>query len=419
MPTARAVRLDSVETMINDLLPRLEPGPGPPGRGRPPVLPVALLWGALLLTVLGGTPSQRRVWQTITTGGLRRYPALAISDEAVRLRLVAMRPEAMEAAFAAITTALHDQLPGDQSLAPRFPGGVFALDASTLDKVARPFAPGEPRPLAGRIHALYDVRRQLFQAIVLTDLPRQHEQVAAPVLLDQVPPDSLVLMDRGSTSYPRFDALTAQGQAFITRVRDNASYTVRQTLSDTTSVTDELIWLGTHRADRAAQTYRLVTISGATAPRRYLTNVLSPAVLSPAEIATCYRRRWDIERVFKVITRDLGLAWIWSRQWPLIELQIWATLLIAQMASALRQEVARRAAVPVEEVSLELLLRLAPVLLAGSAGNLADRLARDGPRWGLIRPVRRVSPVVPTGLPWTPPPADLALTRRGRSARKP
>ena len=419
MAASRVSRLASIETLILDLLPRLEPAPGPPGRGRPPVVPLALIWGALLLTVLGGSPSQRAVWHTIAGGGLRGYPALPVSDEAIRQRLLAIQPDAMRAAFATITAALREDLVGDTALASAFPGGVFALDATTLDKVARPFGHGQERPLAGRLHTLYDVRRQLFHALVLTDQPHQNERVAAPDLLAQVPAASLVLMDRGYTAYPAFDALTTAGQAFITRLSDNASYTVRHTLTATATVTDEVIWLGAYRADQAAHSYRLVTIPTATGPRRYLTNVLEPQVVSPAEIATCYRRRWDIERAFKTLKRDLGLAWIWSRQWAMIELQIWATLLIAQISSALRQEVARRARVPVEEVSLELLLRTMPLLALGQEGDLVEWLARSGAQWGLIRPVRRVRDPVPTSLPWTPLPPELPRTRTPRYARKP
>lgn len=418
MLPAQAARLAPVKTLLLDLLPCLDPPPGPPRPGRPPVVPLAVLWGALFLSILGGSPSQRDIWRTIASGRLGRYPALPVCTEAVRLRLLTIPPAAMESALTAITATLGETLMGDTTLAPGFAGGVFALDATTLDKVARPFGPGQPRPLAGRIHTLYDVRRQLFHALVLTDRPRQNDQVAAPDLLAQLPANSLVLMDRGYTSYPRFDALTDQGQAFITRLRDNASFTVRHTLTATPTVTDEVIWLGAYRADRARHSFRLVTIRSGTTVRRYLTNVLHPDRLGPAQIAACYRRRWDIERAFKTLKRDLGLAWIWSRTWPLIELQIWATVLIAQVASALRQEVANRAGVPVEQVSLELMLRVVPQVAADRTGDLVEWLATTGAQWGLIRPVRRVRDPVPADLPWTPLPADLVLTRLPRYAGK-
>src|SRR5690606_25638245 len=132
MLPAQTARLAPVTSLILTLLPCLDPVPGPPRRGRPPVVPIALLWSALFLAVLGGSPSQRGIWRTIASGRLGRYPALPISSEAVRLRLLTIPPAAMASAFTAITTTLRETLPGDTSLAPRFPGGVFALDATTL-----------------------------------------------------------------------------------------------------------------------------------------------------------------------------------------------------------------------------------------------------------------------------------------------
>lgn len=396
-----------------DLVPHLEPSPRPPGPGRPPVVPLTLLWAAILDTMLDGPLCQRAVWSRITAGGLLRYPALQITNQAIHHRLQHLPATTMAHAFTTITDACQTGRPVTTPVAA-FPGGIYALDSTTLDKVARPMLGETDRPLAGRIHALFDVGRHLYRAIILSDRPREHEQVAAPDLLAQVPPDSLVVMDRGYLNYPRFDALSTQGQAFITRLRENSSFTSRHVLTDQQGVRDELIWLGAFRADKAARTYRLVTIG----TRRYLTNVLNPDVLSPAAIAACYRERWAIERAFNTLKRELGLAWIWSRQWAVIELQLWATLLLAQIVSVVRHAVAVRAGVPVDEVSTELLLRRAPRVLTGRVGDLIEIMAREGRAWGLIRPVRRVRIDVPPRLPWVPWPATMELTRPPRYAGK-
>jgi hypothetical protein len=407
------VRTDAVRTLMFAFVPHLEPSPRPPGPGRPPVVPLALLWSALLDTMLDGQLCQRSIWSRITAGGLLRYPALQITNQAVHDRLCHLPPASMAHAFTTITDACQAVLPVTSPVAA-FPGGIFAMDSTTLDKVARPMLGETDRPLAGRIHALFDVTRHLYRAIILTDRPRENEQVAAPDLLAQVPPDSLVVMDRGYINYPRFDALTTDGQAFITRLRDNGSFTSRHILTDAQGVRDELIWLGGYRADKAAHTYRLVTIG----TRRYLTNVCNPDVLSPAAIAACYRERWEIERAFNTLKTELGLTWIWSRHGTLIDLQVWATLLLAQIVSVVRHAVAVRAGVPLAEVSSAMLLRRAPRLLAGRTGDLIALMANEGRNWGLIRPVRRVTIAVPPDLPWVPWPNTLELTRTPRYHRK-
>ena len=410
---SQSVSLDAVRSLMLEFVPRLDPSPQPPGPGRPPVVPLTLLWAAILDTLLDGPLCQRAVWSRITAGGLLRYPALQITNQAVHHRLQRVSAETMAQAFTTITDACVAAI--RVALPPAFPGGIYALDSTTLDKVARPLLGEQDRRLAGRVHAVFDVGRHLYRAIILSNRPRENEQVAAPDLLAQVPPNSLVVMDRGYINYSRFDGLTTDGQAFITRLRDNGSYTTRHVLTDEQGVRDELIWLGTYRADRAAHIYRLVTIGS----RRYLTKVLNPDVLSPAEVAACYRERWEIERVFNTLKTELGLAWIWSRHWQLIELQLWATLLLAQIVSVVRHAIAVRAGVPVAEVSSAMLLRRAPRLLAGRTGDLIAIMAAEGRNWGLIRPVRRVTVEVPADLPWVPWPTTLTLTRPPRYARKP
>ena len=49
-----------LETLLGDL--DLEPA-GPPGPGRPRVIPALVLWGALITCVLEGQPSQRAIWR--------------------------------------------------------------------------------------------------------------------------------------------------------------------------------------------------------------------------------------------------------------------------------------------------------------------------------------------------------------------
>lgn len=422
-PREAAVPLDQIEALLADLVPLLEVD-RPARRGRPATLAAGLVWGALLTVILHGGSSLRGVWRLIATTGLWHYPAVDLTDEGVRSRLLALGWEPMERLYRLVTEALQARFPGDSTLAPAFAGGVFALDATTLDKLAKPLQSplGPQTVLAGRLNTLFDVRRQLFAEVIPIDEPTQNERVTAPDLLATMPAHSLLVLDRGYTSYPAYDALTAAGQAFITRLRRNAAVTTRWVLTDTPVVRDEEIWLGTYRADRAGYPYRVVTIRGGTQTRQYLTNVLSPALLPPVEVHRLYRRRWDIERAFKTIKQDLGLASLWASRRDLVLVQVWATLVVMQIASALRAEVARRADVPVEEVSLEILLTVLPRLAmhAHRTGqDVLDLVVARARGIELIRPVRRVGLDIPADLPWEPPPPDLPTWRTPRYAGKP
>lgn len=136
-------RLEAIEALLADLMPPVVVAPV--RRGRPEVLPSALLWSAMLFCILHGTPRQRAVWRLVSGSGLWRQPAVPVSAEAVRQRLIDAGPEPMATRFTQITDALVDRYHGDPTLAPFAVGGVYALDATTLDKV-----PGTPRPTVPR-----------------------------------------------------------------------------------------------------------------------------------------------------------------------------------------------------------------------------------------------------------------------------
>lgn len=418
LPAAPPPTLDGIEQVLADLIPQLQLAPAT--RGRPEVLPSALLWGALLVCVLDGHPTQRAIWRVATGSGLWSFAPVLVTPEAVRKRLVAQDPELLQAVFTQATALLTARWHGDLTLAPFATGGVYALDDTTLDKVAKtlPTTDGPVRPLAGRLHTVFDVRRQCFQTVLPTALPSENERVAAPELLASLPPRSLVLFDRGYLSFKLYDDITDGKRFFVTRLSDQVTFTPTHVLTDTKVITDVLGFLGSYRADRGKHCYRLVTVRGSFGTRRYLTNVRKPKRLTPAQLVALYAQRWDIELAFKLVKRELGLHLIWATSWPMILLQIWATLLIAQVVLVLRLQLARRAGVELFDVSLALLLRDLPRYVARGEPDVLGTIAARGRYGGIIRPSRRIRVAVATNLPITPPPKGHRRVQVPRYAGK-
>jgi Transposase DDE domain len=410
--------LDGIERTLAALIRHLPLDPRT--RGRPEVLPTAMLWAGILLCILRGTPTQRAVWRAVTGAGLWSYAPIAITPEGVRKRIAGLGPETIQAVFGQLTAHLVAHWTGDTRLAPIARGGVYALDDTTLDKVARtlPTADGPVRPLAGRLHTVFDVRRQCFQRVLPTDRAFENERTAARDLIQSLPRKSLVLLDRGFLSFPLYDQITAGRRFLVTRLSDTVSVRVRHVFTATPTVRDELVFLGAHRADRSRYAYRLITITTPAGTWRYLTNVRQPHQLSPAEIVALYARRWDIELAFKFVKRDLGLHLIWATSWAMIQIQIWATLLVAQVALVVRLQVALRAGVDLFDVSLRLLVQDLPHYLAQGPDDVVGAIVARGSYGGIIRPSRRKSYPVPTDLPVEPPPRGLRYTQTPRYAGK-
>jgi hypothetical protein len=412
-----------LEALVADLA--SDPAEGArPGPGRPRVLPALALWGGLLVCVLHGWSSQRALWRLLSGRGLWAHPRYALSDQAVYKRLAEAGAAPLERLFAQVGALLHGRLApyAAADLAP-FAAEVVALDETTLDPVARslpqlrPTARGDRALLPGKLAGVFDLRRQLWRHVEHVADPDQNGKVAARGLLAWAPPGALVLADLGYFGFKWFDDLTDAGRWWVSRLRARTSYAVVHAYYRRGETFDGVVWLGAHRADRAKHAVRLVQFRVGGTVHRYVTNVLDPAVLPPAELARLYARRWDVELAFKLVKRHLGLHLLWSAKPPVVLQQVWAVLVIAQVLQALRLEIAGRAGVDPFEVSLPLLVAYLPQLAARGEDPVALFVA-EGRRLGFIRPSRRLAVRAPEPPPEGPAPLPpgLALQREPRYA---
>lgn len=422
MATARRAHRDAIEEWLRELVPLTEPAP-PRARGRPPILPGAMLWAGLLVCVLHGWSSQLALWRLLRTHGIWDFPAPPISDDAVYRRLARDGDRPMHQLFTTVRAELLDQATPDLTLAP-FATEVVVFDETTLDPVARTLpllrgvADGAAELMPGKLAAIFDVRRQLYRHIETTTACRQNERQLAPVLREQVPGGSLILADLGYFGFPWFDALTDANYWWLSKLRAKTSYSVAHIHYQEGETLDALVWLGAYRADRAKHLVRLIQIPHGAQVLRYITNVRDPALPPLADVGPLYARRWDIEMAFKLVKRDLGLHLLWSAKPTVILSQVWAVLVIAQVALALRCQIARQARADIFEVSMTLLLQELPRLARAGTRDPVAWFVADGRDLGYIRDSRRIPWEVPRIPPAviTPPPPDLVTEREPRYA---
>ena len=154
------------------------------------------------------------------------------------------------------------------------------------------------------------------------------------------------------------------------------------------------MWLGNHHA-QARAVVRLVRVRVGCCTHEYLTNMLDPRVLSVGDLVRLYARRWDIELAFLLLKEQLELHLWWQSKVTGILQQIWACLIIAQLVQALRMEIACQAHVDPFEVSMPLVMRAMPTLVASGQDPIAVCVQR-GRQLGLLRPSRRLQPQVPS-----------------------
>jgi len=422
-------KIGAVEEFLREAIELLEPDiqeQQRPGPGRPRIMPAMCLWVGMVVCVAQGISSQLGLWRLLTEEGLWDYPRLALSDQAIYKRLASAGSEPLQRLFGWVSQLLRERLAPYANLKlAAFASEVVALDESTLEKLMkhlpalRALPKGDPALLGGKVAGLFDIRRQQWWHIAYRTQVRQDEKVAAREMVSYLPMGALVLADLGYFGFEWFDDLTAMGHFWVSRFREKTSLEVIHVYYQQGSTLDALIWLGKYRADRAAHAVRLVQFSVNGTLHRYITNVVDPGQLSLYEIAYLYHRRWDLELALKMLKRELNLHFLWSSKSAVIEQQVWAALIVAQVVHGLQVEIAGRAGVDPFEVSIALLVQYLPRLAKQGKDPVAFFVER-GRHAHFIRPSNRTQIVAPTIPPdaLAPLPPNTLLIREPRYAHR-
>lgn len=386
--------------------------------------PSALSWSQLCLAVVAclmmGWQHQLDLRRLLCIEGFWNWPAVPLlCDQAIynRLERAAIW---MQRLFEQVSQSLRTRLEPwqDRQLAP-FASRVLALDESQLDQVGRwipqlrQVCQHDPALRAGRISALFDVRLQQWWKVDVLQEAQTNCKVHARAMIEGLEAGVLLLFDRGYFAFEWFDDVTSRGLFWISRYSNNASYTILHVCYRADGVLDAIVSLGNYRSDQAAYPVRLLQFCYRGHQYSYLTNVCDPRILSMVEVVRLYARRWDIELAFRLLKDHLHLRFLWSAKWSVIQVQLWACLLLGQCFHALQQEIAHQAGVESEEVSLELLVRLTPIWVQRGVDPLSTSL-RFGRELGIIRPSSRTRWQAPRVEPtWiTPPPAEVLCPRQ-------
>lgn len=387
-------------------------------RGKPATVTALHLCLGIVLCGLEGFGSQLKLWRRLCLEPIGPFAPVCVVDQAIYNR-VARAATTMRAFFEQVSGWMSEQLVGleDRRLAP-WACQVLALDESTLDAVGRwlpelrRLLPGDPGLLAGRISALFDVRRQQWVRVELWQEAVANCKQQARLLIEELQVGTLLLFDRGYLSFPWFDELTERGLWWISRYANHASLQVRHILYQGDGVLDAIVWLGRYRADRAKYPVRLVQFYHRGRLHRYLTNVLDPEQLSLADLARLYARRWDIELAFGVLKEHLALSQLWSAKWEVVQVQLWCGLLLAQLFHGLQVQLGAQEGVETFDVSIDLLVEMVPRLLTRGIAPL-PYLGQRGREVGLIRPSTRLQVQVPlVDVTWITPAPPEALRPR-------
>jgi len=211
----------------------------------------------------------------------------------------------------------------------RFKNKLFSLDATVIELCASLFDWAKFRQTKGavKLHLLLDHDGYLPVFAHITD-GKTHEVNIAQTMT--FPPGSIVALDRGYIDYELFWRWTQEGVFFVTRQKDNASYSVleekpipkhRNILSDQIIELDVFYSRKKHpgvlrRLEVWDEENEKVIV--------LLTNHMS---FGSTTIAAIYKDRWQIESFFKTIKQNLRIKTFVGTSPNALMIQIWTALI--------------------------------------------------------------------------------------------
>jgi hypothetical protein len=148
-----------------------------------------------------------------------------------------------------------------------------------------------------------------------------------------LPKGSVLVFDRGYRNYKTFNRFSKEGITWITRLRNRTTYTVieERSISDQLKqqgiVNDQHVILGHDFDPKATKVKcRLITYLDPQT-KKYLEFLTDNTKMSPLTIANYYRKRWQIELLFKRLKQNYPLKYFLGDSENAIKIQIWCALI--------------------------------------------------------------------------------------------
>lgn len=158
--------------------------------------------------------------------------------------------------------------------------------------------------------------------------------------------DEIVALDRAYINYEKFEELTDRGVVYVTKMKKNLKY---ELLFDFMEITPEgkmeyreqIVVFRKGDINHIARMITYVDIKKGKQPK-LITLLTNDFDMRPETIVAIYRRRWQIESLFKQIKQNFPLRYFYGESANAIKIQIWVTLIANLLLSVLQSSLTRQ-----------------------------------------------------------------------------
>jgi hypothetical protein len=225
---------------------------------------------------------------------------------------------------------------------------LYAMDSTTITLFKDILKgcgrnPKEGRKKGGiKAHTVIGLDDNMPCFVRYTEAVRHDHVLLAEVVL---PKGSIIVFDRGYVDYAQYQRFTDEGVFYVTRLKDSAVYESGEEYdipdgADSRILKDEEIILSYGEKKENKHRCRRIAFWDSENSRLFvfLTNNFD---LSAEKIALIYKKRWQIELLFKQLKQNFPLKYFLGDNQNAIEIQIWTAMLANLLISLIKSKVKR------------------------------------------------------------------------------
>ena len=157
---------------------------------------------------------------------------------------------------------------------------------------------------------------------------------------------SIIVFDRGYVDYAEYERFTTEEIFYVTRLKESAIYEIGEEYdipecADSGVLKDEEIFLTYGEKKNRLHRSRRIAYWDAENKRLFVF-VTNNFELEAEQVALIYKKRWQIELLFKQLKQNFPLKYFLGDNQNAIEIQIWASMLANLLITLIKSKVKRK-----------------------------------------------------------------------------
>lgn len=268
----------------------------------------------------------------------------------------ARRPESIfESIYRLLYATYRDELSSDsrKKLVPKWLSRLQIIDSTTITLFSNLIFKGAGRhPNSGKkkggvkVHVNIHANESVPSDVCFTSAATNDSFMLMPTKYDS---GDILTLDRAYINYAKFEELTRRGVIYVTKMKKNLVY---ETVEDIMYVSpDGLVEYRVQQVifrkkvkdgEDIVHNARIITYADIKKTRVKLVSLLTNDMnMSVEEIVDIYRKRWEIELLFKQLKQNFPLRYFYGESANAIKIQIWVTLIANLLLMVMQKRIKR------------------------------------------------------------------------------